>query len=302
MKKIKRLLVGLDLSPMDEILIKKTIELVQLFDADMVYFVHVAKDLVLPEQVGKDYPGLLIPIHETIEKEISDAVMAAGFPETLNYEVEAKEGSPMDKIIRWSEAKDVDMIIMGRKSSLEGSGALPRRIALKAPCSILFLTENMTEGSFKKILVPVDFSSYSLLTLDYANKFNPDKDAILCYHVYEVPHGYSKTGKTYEEFSEIMRNNSKKEYEKFLQKNKLPPLACEFQVRGRGNRADYVLDAAIKSDVELIIIGSRGRTDSAAFLLGSVAEKVININNQIPMLVIKKKGENMRFMEALFRI
>ena len=49
-------------------------------------------------------------------------------------------------------------------------------------------------------------------------------------------------------------------------------------------------------------MGSKGRTASASILLGSVAEKLVQANNEIPMLILKKKGENMGFFEALFKI
>lgn len=302
MKKFKKILVGLDLSPLDEVLIRKTAELVRFYKAEKVYFVHVAKDLALPEEVSNTYPDLLAPVDEAIETGISDAVRAAGFPEETEYEVDAKEGSPLDKILRWSKVKDVDLIIMGRKQDLEGSGALAKRIALRAPCSVLFLKENLPEEPFRRVLVPIDFSSYSLLALEQAQEISQDPSNIKCLHFYEVPAGYTKTGKSYEEFSEIMHANARRDYERFIDKNGLPAYPVEMVARDSRNMADYLVDTAKKDNIDLIIIGSRGRTDSAAILLGSVAEKVINVNNQIPMLVMKKKGENMRFLDALFRI
>lgn len=302
MKKFKKILVGLDLSPLDEKLINKTAELAQIFGTEMVYFVHVAKDLTIPAEISKEYPNLKGSADEKIEKEISELVAASNLPQNVQYEVEAKEGNPLDKILRWSKVKNVDLIIMGRKSELEGSGALAKRIALKSPCSVLFLTEKMNTAPFKNILVPIDFSSYSLLTLKYAQKITEDHALIKCFHLFDIPHGYSKTGKTYEEFVEIMRENSQKDYEKFIRTNKLPDFPCELQVRDKGNRESLLLEKAKEEGVGLIVIGSRGRSDSAALLIGSIAEKLININNEIPMLVIKKKGENMRFFEALFRI
>src|SRR5690606_9285137 len=125
---------------------------------------------------------------------------------------------------------------------------------------------------------------------------------VKCYHLYEVPQGYTKTGKSYDEFSEIMRSNAETAYHQFIQKNNLRKSLCELGLKGRGNRAQHLLDAAKKDEADLIIIGSRGRTDSAALLIGSVAEKLIDINNEIPMLVLKKKGENMQFLDALFRL
>ncbi len=302
MKNIKKVLVGLDLSPLDEVLINKTVKLARRYNFEMVYFVHVARDLALPDEVQTSYPDLLAPVDEAIEKEIADKVLTAGFPEGVGYEIAAKEGSPMENILRSANAKDVDLIIMGRKYDLEGSGTLAKRIALQSPCSVLFLTENMPDKDFEKIIVPIDFSSYSVLALEYAQQISPNADSITCYHLFEVPSGYTKIGKSYEEFAEIMRENSQKEYARFIRKHHLPEYDCQMVVRSKDNRAETILDAAKGAGIDLIVIGSRGRTNSAAMLVGSFAEKIININNEIPMLVMKKKGENMHFLEALFRV
>ena len=302
MRKFKKILVGLDLSPLDEVLIKKTAKLARFFEAEQVYFIHVAKDLALPEEVSRNYPDLLAPVDEVIEKSIIDQVIAADFPSEVAYEVDAKEGGTLDKILRWSKVKDVDLIVMGRKHDLEGSGTLAKRIALRSSCSVLFLPEQMKTESFEKLFIPIDFSSYSVLALDYAKQISQEPTDIKCFHLYEVPQGYTKTGKSFEEFSEIMRNNAQKDYQQFIQKNNLPEFPYELGLRGKGSRAEFLLDAAIKDNTDLIIIGSRGRTDSAALLIGSVAEKLIDINNEIPMLMLKKKGENMRFLDALFRV
>jgi|SRR5690554_3123232 len=302
MRNIKKVLVGLDLSPFDEVLIKKTVKLARRYDFEMVYFVHVAKNLALPDEVKTSYPDLMVPVDETIEKEITDKVLAAGFPEGLGYEINVKEGGPMEQILRWSNVKDVDLIIMGRKHDLQGSGTLAKRIALQSPCSVLFLTENMPDKDFQKIIVPIDFSSYSVLALDYAQQISPDPDSITCYHLYEVPSGYTKIGKSYEEFAKIMRENSEKEYAQFVRKHNLPGYDIRMVIRNKDNKAESILDAAKEDGMDLIVIGSRGRSNSAAMLVGSFAEKLINSNNEIPMLVMKKKGENMRFLEALFRV
>lgn len=301
MKNIKKVLVGLDLSPMDKILIRKTKELVEMMEIEMVYFVHVAENLALPEEVTKAYPDLMAPLDEAIEKEIADVILHAGYPEGFKFEVEAKEGHPMETVLRWSKVKDVDCIFMGRKNELEGSGSLAKGIAQKSPCSVLLLTESKEHDIINKIAVPIDFSPYSLLSLEFAQQMANDPSEIECFHLYDVPIGYSKTGKSHEEFAEIMLKNARKDFQDFIRKNHLPLFNCKFILNENG-KAKTLLKAAKDEAADFIIIGSRGRTDSAALLLGSIAERLININNEIPMLVLKKKGENMHFLEALFRV
>jgi len=68
------------------------------------------------------------------------------------------------------------------------------------------------------------------------------------------------------------------------------------------NIAIQITEFAKKIDADLILLGSRGRTTSAAILLGSTAEKLISYNKLLPMLIFKKKGETMGFFDALFKI
>jgi len=302
MKQFKKVLVGLDLTEMDQILIEKTSKLVSVLGIDKIYFVHVQKDLSLPEDVAKAYPDLLAPVDEAIQKNISDKVHAL-FSPSVEIDISVKEGNPMDTILRWAKIKNIDLLIMGRKIKLDGHGTLAKNLAQKSPCSVLFLTEDIKLKELEHILVPMDFSEHSYLTLQFVERLANEFHAkISCIHIYEVPQGYYKTGKSYSEFAQIMEKNAKKEYGVFIEKHRIPAYDCQFVLKEDDPAANYIMAAAKSHSVDMIVMGSRGRTDPAAFLLGSVAEKLIQINNETPMLILKKKGENMTFLEALLKI
>ena len=77
---------------------------------------------------------------------------------------------------------------------------------------------------------------------------------------------------------------------------------CVYYLKGDTSKGDFLIKEAIANHADMIFLGSRGRSNSAAFLLGSFAEKIVNLNNEIPMLIFKKKRENMTFLEALLKI
>ncbi|MHC4780921.1 MAG: universal stress protein, partial [Planctomycetota bacterium] len=62
-----------------------------------------------------------------------------------------------------------------------------------------------------------------------------------------------------------------------------------------------VINAVKDHDINLIIIGARGRTAVASLVLGSVTEKLIR-NSYMPVLAVKKKGENLGLLQAMFHI
>lgn len=296
-------MIGLDLTEMDDILITKTIVFMEFLGIDKCYFVHVAKDLAVPQEILDKHPELIAPGDESLEAAISDKLKAKNFPSSIEVEIFAMEGNPLDTFLRWARIKNVDLIIMGRKETLQGSGSLAKGIAKKAPCSILMLQEKRPPSLPKKIMVPTDFSDHTEMIYNFSERICDDLQAELVpVHLYEVPHGYSKTGKSFEEFSEIMKENANKDFKKFIHKNNHRNLECHFVLNESGDEGKLLLEEATKMGADMILLGSRGRTQSAAILLGSVAEKLVMVNNVLPMLIFKKKGETVGFFEALFRI
>jgi len=304
MKFFSKAMIGLDLTEMDDILIKKTAVFIKFLGIEKCYFLHVAKNLEVPKEILDQYPNLVSPTDESIELIVKNKLKEFNFPEEIETEVFVEEGGhPLDTFLRWAKLKDVDLIIMGRKDNLVGNGVLADGVAKKAPCSILLVQELRPIKFPKKILIPTDFSTHNHIIYEFGEWISQKLDAELVpMHIYEVPHGYSKTGKTFEEFSEIMKENAQNDFKKFIHKYNHPDLQCAL-VRADGkNPGTLILEYAQEIDADMILLGSRGRTTSAAILLGSTAEKLIHVNKFLPMLIFKKKGETMGFFDALFRL
>lgn len=304
MKFFSKAMIGLDLTEMDDILIKKTAVFIKFLGIEKCYFLHVAKNLEIPKEILAQYPDLIAPTDESIEAIIKSKLKEFNFPEDVETEVFVEEGShPLDTFLRWAKIKDVDLIVMGRKDSLIGNGVLADGVAKKAPCSVLLVQEKRPIKFPKKILIPTDFSSHNHMIYEFAELISDQLDAELVpMHLYEVPHGYSKTGKSFEEFSEIMKENAQNDFKKFVHKHHHPELTCETVLNDGKNPGALILEFAQEIDADMILLGSRGRTTSAAILLGSTAEKLIHANKYLPMLIFKKKGETMGFFDALFKI
>lgn len=304
MKNFEKAMIGLDLTEMDEILIKKVAYISQIMGFKKLYLIHVAKDLSLPEEIRKAYPDLLAPMDETIQAEIKSLLKnETELDRSIETEILVLEGSPLETFLRLAKIKDVDLIIMGRKFELTGSGTLSKTMAQKAPCSVLFLTEIGPISVPKKVMIPLDFSEHTHLSFEFADKLHEElQTEIVGLHIYEVPTGYYKTGKSFDEFAAIMEENAKKDYDKFLKKYNHTPFECLYLLKKNGNTGRQILQTAKDHGINLILMGSRGRTNSAALLLGSTAEKLINLNNEIPMIIFKNKGETMGFLDALMKI
>ncbi|MBV6647843.1 MAG: universal stress protein, partial [Cyclobacteriaceae bacterium] len=175
--------------------------------------------------------------------------------------------------------------------------------ARKCPCSLLLVTQDCAL-KIDKLLVPIDFSDHSVLAMHLASAMQEGSKASLeTVHVYGVPIGYYKTGKSYEEFAEIMRNHAAKDFSRFLEKHHFPiSTSCTYILTDDGKYPELTYDYAVEHGTNIIVIGSRGRTNISALLMGSTAEKLVFLSKDIPVLIAKEKGENMGFLDTLMKI
>ncbi|MCK5102333.1 MAG: universal stress protein, partial [Cyclobacteriaceae bacterium] len=121
---------------------------------------------------------------------------------------------------------------------------------------------------------------------------------------YEVPTGYHLSGKSFNEFAEIMKKNAEDSFNEFVSQynTKGKKIDAKYELDENGNFAKKIYQFAVKEKANVIVIGSKGRTQAAAVLLGSIAEKLIKLNAQIPLIVVKERKHNLDFFEALMKI
>nr|WKN37660.1 universal stress protein [Tunicatimonas sp. TK19036] len=302
---LKRIVVSVNLIDLDEEVIRYASIVSQIMDADTIYFVHIAETLNLPENLDKQYRDVLAPVDETIKHEVQGTVDKY-FAKEKNTacSIDILEGRPTDELIKYGKRKDADLIILGKPDEQAQKIKLGKVVELSA-CSVLFVPKH-ADIKIEKIAVALDFSEHAKMALEQALKFAEEGRNVTIYgqHIYQVPHGYSKTGKSYEEFKTIMENNAKKDAEQFFKQYHLSENLCEmrYQLSEDAKIDDELFGFAEEKDVDLLVIGSRGRTAAASILLGSVAERLLHYKNNIPLFIVKEKNSNMGFFEALFKI
>ncbi|MEQ9404041.1 MAG: universal stress protein [Cyclobacteriaceae bacterium] len=298
----KRWLVGLDMTDMDQIIIRWVNYFAGILKPEIVYFIHVEKDFDVPDYVPEDLKSSIKIIDESQKETIRQLVSAHFDPSASKTEVEVIEGKPFETLLHWVKVKKIDFFIAGRKNMTEGSGVLPHKLSRRLNCPVLFIPErNLNE--IRKILVPLDFSEHSFQALQTAMRISEmiDKAEIHCHHIYQVPIGYHKTGKSYAEFAEIMKNNAEKEFKRFT-RTVDRALTYTSGLLKDGTAAELIVDQGRSIDAQLIVMGSKGQTAGSVILLGSTAEKLIQANEFSPTLIVKKKDEHIGFFEALKRI
>ena len=301
MKKFKRIMVGFDGTSSDTTILNYIEKIKDAFDVQKMYFVHIAEDLNIPQNSEVLYSEQLAPKDESIRKIIvNDLESAFKKLDGLEYEIIVRDGNPADEILKLIDIKQIDLLVLGRKAK-PGITYFSRKLASQAPCSVIFVPKSDTQD-LKKIMVPLDFSSTSRHALEVALKYKNDdnKIEIIPVHFYSVPTGYSKSGKSFTEFSAIMENNVKGKFRGLVPSAQLKTF--DFILDKKDNIAKKIFDYALRKKVDLIMIGSKGRTKIASFLAGSTAAKLVEMSAHLPVLIDKKKGYNLGTIGALKKI
>jgi nucleotide-binding universal stress UspA family protein len=293
----KRWLVGLDFTTMDTPLIRYVADLARLLEPTDIYFIHIEPDFEKPHYYPEELSSALQAIDEGQEAAMRNAIDSYFDYVGCRVTVQSVEGKPFETLIKWTNVKKIDLLIAGRKSNTEGHAILPFRLSRNSSCSVLFVPED--SKGIQNILVPVDFSEHSAIAIKTAAMLSvnhPNLD-IQCLHIYAVPTGYSKSGKSFDEFAEIMRLNAEKEYERFKQKIGID-FPCTFQLK-QETAAATIHQVATEHQSGMIILGSKGQTGPSVLLLGSVTEKLLAKHSNILTWVVKKRGENIGLLAAM---
>jgi nucleotide-binding universal stress UspA family protein len=148
----------------------------------------------------------------------------------------------------------------------------------------------MSIGNFSKILVAIDGSKMSMKAAEYGVVMAKKDNAVLIALnvIYTPASTFTYTKKTW--FDEFLKKSKDEAKEWF---NKIKKNATEKEVKIKTETVEeiYSVPAGIikyaeKENIDLIIMGSTGKTGFKRLLLGSVANEVV-VHSPIPVMVIK---------------
>ena len=145
------------------------------------------------------------------------------------------------------------------------------------------------------LLVAVDFTSYSKEALIFAGRLAERLNAqLLVLHVIhdpaEAPGFYAQKGKK-KKFLRSMEEAAEEMMEEFLKEMRQAypaqmPIREAVPLLVVGTPVTRVVEIAEKNQAYMIIIGSHGRTGLSHLLVGSKAERVVQLS-PIPVTVVK---------------
>ena len=307
MYQIKKLIVCLDQSSLDETLIRFASFIAKANQTKKIYFTNIIRNLNIPKEVLAEFPNLIENMVEERKAQMKEVVENNFLkPDDIEFSYVVKEGQLSKKVLKLAHEKSADMILVGRKVSLPGTGVISQRLARRASCSLLIIPEN-SNPKINRLLVPSDFSDYSKDAMEeailIAEKYGK-KTEIVCQNVFTVPSGYHFTGKSYEEFTSIMQMHAEINFRKFIRKidTKNIQITPIYTQDEDDDPVEDILAKAKEINADAIIIGAKGRTAATALFIGSMAERLIQLNDEFPLLVTRPKGKNAGILDYILEI
>lgn len=221
------------------------------------------------------------------EKILKEAEEIAG-EENFKVKLILDEGEPFQRIVDTALAEEVDLLVMGKtgKTGLAKGilGSTAMRTIGASPVDVLIIPKEKTL-QFKKLLVPTDGSSYAekatLRALEIAKTF---KSEVFLLSVVEIPLN-SMSSHEIAKLTETLKTSA----DELIRREKIKFKSEGLSVQGlimEGVPEERILETASKEDIDLIIMGSHGKTGLKRLLMGSVTEMVINTGDK-PVLVVK---------------
>ena len=307
--------IALDMSSVDKRILEYAILLAEILKPRQIDLVLVESVMDIPSLLNSELPDLRENHLKVVERQLKET--AEYFVKSLDAEVRyhVYEGNPFTELLKHCRDGETDLLVMGKKPKKQGQGVVVRKMARKGPCSLMVVPHNAVVR-ISRIMLPVDFSEYSRDAIIKASnlcKHLPNSTMIL-EHVYQSADWY--LDQTHETTFEVEEHLQKKEtldqkleyyfddkLKGFLREFELGNVKQQTKLTSHINRQDsisaLIMQDAREMNADLIIMGARGKSRPLAVLMGSVAEKINRLNKKIPLLILRKKGDNTSLIRTL---
>jgi nucleotide-binding universal stress UspA family protein len=213
-------------------------------------------------------------------------------------------GTPSEQINRAAREKAADLVVLGaqgRTNLVYGLvGSTAERVVKEGPCPVLAvpalgnggldpvtpLTGMSSSIPIRHILAPIDFSSPSLDSLEYAIQLaNGLRSKVTIVHVLEPVYYDLECGLGSIEHEVPKRDHWKKQLMELRDLVRSFGLPAEYEISG-GIPSESILSCALRVGCDLIVMGTHGRRGISRLRFGSVAESVLR-RATCPVLTVK---------------
>lgn len=173
---------------------------------------------------------------------------------------------------------------------------LIKKLVRKTVASI-FVYPNACNG-IKSIDVGVDLSKRNHKDIDASYRIakNLNIDAVNLINIYEVPLGYYKAGKTFEEFSKKLEDNIVSDFDHLIKKYSDKRFYFNKKIIESDNVSESIRNNVDKNS--LLVIGDNGKNNFISMVLGNESEDIF-FNNENPILLERNSSKKQGLLSSL---
>lgn len=280
------ILVPTDGSTAAETAAETALALAQRFDASL-HGITVAELNNFPADIKSDVTDELTQQGEATLATIADQAAEAGVAATTNV-IETTE--PIHQaIIDHATDHDANLIVMGTQGRTGVNrlvlGSVTERTLRVSPVPVLTLHEDTNlSPDFETVLVPTDGSDAANFAADYGITLAAATDAAMhVVHVVDLTAVSGEFGSV--EILDALEDVGQEAVDDIIDRADEADLRSVEASVLSGTPAQALLDYVDKRDIDLIVMGTHGRTGLDRYLLGSVTEKIVRLAD-VPVLTV----------------
>ncbi len=285
MKLLNKILLAVDFRNSSDNIVDNAIRIGRVFSSEII-LIHVLDDDIQDKKIKLLLNEAVIKRLNIIKDKIESEGIKTGEP-ILEF------GSFYEKISKTADNINANIIIIGSAEKLKGDvfklGVTAEKIIRKSDKPVWVIKEDIPL-TVKNILCPVDFSRHSKRALKnaitIARRFNAK---LIIFNVAkDVSAVPLKLNFNLDKENERVMSTHVKMLDSFLKDFNLTDLNRRKEIR-KGDPATEILKAISKYKIDLLIMGSTGKSGLSKMIMGSVTEKVIR---EVRCSFITLKSEN----------
>ncbi len=309
----KKMLVQLDGSKLAEITLTYAKEVAARLDVEVI-LLHVANPALSDSMTM--YQAYIDHAAEIVRERASEIRQETGISktsETPSTRGEVVMGYPADEILRHAFENDVDLILMathgwsGVKRWILGSVA--DKVLRESTIPVWLVRANVSEESVRKlgpgsrVLVPLDGSELSETVLPHvealAQQAVTEPTDVILVSVIEplvlpanvaLPEASLNWGSLSAEHMIRARKGLDEYMTRTVERLRDSGVTVRYEVL-EGRPADEIIQYCEKSQIDLVIMATHGRSGVSRWAYGSVAERVL-MNGSSPILLVRPPSIN----------
>ncbi len=296
--RLDSVLVATDFSPPSELAFSWGAQIARSHGARLL-LVHV----LAPPMPVADFAAPPLTLDEELReaaRERMDELLAAPSLDGLETEGMLLDGMPAQAVLTAAGESHAHLVVVGTRG-LTGFrhlllGSTAERIVQGAEVPVLSVhpEDPRPEEAPRILLVPTDFSSdaaAALAAADHCVSLSDRETRVILLHVFHVPAEYRSYGPagTFFKFTDELRDSLRDRLEELAAPMRREKLKIELMT-AEGIPAEVIVRVATERKVDLVAMGTHGRSGLAHLLMGSTAERVVQ-HAPCPVLTVRRPAE-----------